>query len=123
MRTSWNVGLATCASEPVPRARPRTNVVLPAPRGPVRSNRSPGWSSRPSFSPSASVSAALVVVRSRKVVIAMQVDVQRQALAVGDDNAALGGQHADRLDAGHSNERFRSSADKLHLFPAGQRIL
>src|SRR5258706_14450086 len=78
MRTSWNVGLATDAAEPVPRATPRTKVVFPAPSSPLRRTRSPLRRRRPSSSPAASVSSAAEV--SRKVVVAEVMELQRGAV-------------------------------------------
>src|SRR5260370_15464272 len=78
MRTSWNVGLATGAAEPVPRATPRTKVVFPAPSSPLSRTRSPLRRPRPSSSPAASVSSAAEV--SRKVVVAEVAHLQRGAV-------------------------------------------
>src|SRR6266581_8709575 len=98
MRTSWNVGLWTCASEPVPRAMPRTNVVLPEPSGPASSTRSPAFNRDPVSSPSASVSAAEAVVTSRKVVVATP-----RNLGAFENHRALPREHADggEPDAAH----------------------
>src|SRR5438046_9495756 len=70
MRTSWKVGLATDAFDPVPRATPRTKVVLPAPSSPLRRTTSPPRNCSPSTMPERSVSAGELVICSSKVVVA-----------------------------------------------------
>src|SRR5207247_1539119 len=118
MRTSWNVGLWTCASEPVPRAMPRTNVVLPEPSGPASSTRSPAFRRDPVCSPSASVSAAEAVVTSRKVVVATC-----RYLGALEIHLALPREHADHGEAGLPDQVFGTDAHELHLLPARQRVL
>src|SRR5207247_8846245 len=118
MRTSWNVGLWTCASEPVPRAMPRTNVVLPEPSGPASSARSPAFRRDPVCSPSASVSAAEAVVTSRKVVVATCC-----YLGALEIHLALPREHADHGEAGLPDQVFGTDAHELHLLPARQRVL
>src|SRR5438874_13556451 len=118
MRTSWNVGLWTCASEPVPRAMPRTNVVLPEPSGPASSTRSPAFRRDPVCSPSASVSAAEAVVTSRKVVVA-----PRCYLRADDIHRAIPREYADGREPRAANDVLTPHAHELHLFPAGQRFL
>src|SRR4029077_15007500 len=57
------VGLDTSsAAAPRPRAMPRTNAVLPAPRSPYNSTTEPGARPCPNASPARSVSASLAVV-------------------------------------------------------------
>src|SRR5579859_307459 len=118
MRTSWNVGLWTCASEPVPRAIPRTNVVLPEPSGPARRTRSPAFRRDPVCSPSASVSAAEAVVTSRKVVVAAPC-----RLGALDVHRAFAREHAGGREPGTAHQVLRPHAHELHLFPARQRVL
>src|SRR5437762_13444395 len=116
MRTSWNVGLWTCASEPVPRAMPRTNVVLPEPSGPASSTRSPAFRREPVCSPSASVSAAEAVVTSRKVVVATP-----GYLRSHDIHRAIPREDTDDREPRTANDVLTPYAHELHLFPAGQR--
>src|SRR5437773_10671028 len=118
MRTSWNVGLWTCASEPVPRAMPRTNVVLPEPSGPASSTRSPAFRRDPVCSPSASVSAAEAVVTSRKVVVATPC-----YLRAFEIHRPLSREDADRGEPGVANDVLRPHAHELDLLPARQRVL
>src|SRR5260370_31375382 len=118
MRTSVNVGLCTCSSDPVPRATPRTNVVLPEPRGPARSTRSPAFRRDPVSSPSASVSAAESVVTSRKVVVTAPC-----YLGAFEIHHALRREHADRGEPGAANDVLRPHAHEAHLLPARQRVL
>src|SRR5260370_25561539 len=103
MRTSWNVGLATDAAEPVPRATPRTKVVFPAPSSPFSRTRSPLRRRRPRSSPAASVSSVAEV--SRKVVVAEVVDLQRGAVYT---------EHLDRRIGGELTERQASCAAARH---------
>src|SRR5713101_3979479 len=118
MRTSVKVGLCTCSSDPVPRAIPRTNVVLPEPRGPARSTRSPAFRRDPVSSPSASVSAAESVVTSRKVVVAT-----RRNLGAFEIHRALPREHADGGEPGAANDLIRPHAHELYLLPARERVL
>ncbi len=62
--TIVNVGLVTRCVTPSPRARPLVKVVLPAPRSPLSTTRSPTRSSGAIAAPTASVSAAPFVVTS-----------------------------------------------------------
>src|SRR5712664_549275 len=118
MRTSVKVGLCTCSSDPVPRATPRTKVVLPEPRGPARSTRSPAFKRDPVSSPSASVSAAEAVVTSRKVVVAT-----RRNLRAFEKYCALPSEDAKGGEPRAANDVLRPHAYELHLLPAGQRVL
>src|SRR6266567_5012669 len=118
MRTSVNVGLCTCSSDPVPRATPRTKVVLPEPSGPASSTRSPAFKRDPVSSPSASVSAAEAVVTSRKVVVATCCN-----LGALEIHLALPREHADGREAGLADQVFGADAHQLHLLPARQRVL
>src|SRR5919197_1893990 len=120
MRTSWNDGLMTSAATPMPRARPRTNVVLPAPRPPPSRSRSPAARWAPSRSPAASVSSGDSVTRSRKVVPPPVGDVDAVALAVQHHDRSVAGQLADGVEAGR--ERRGTHADELHLLPARDRL-
>src|SRR2546430_14476901 len=110
MRTSWNVGLWTCASEPVPRAMPRTNVVLPEPSGPASRTRSPAFRRDPVCSPSASVSAAEAVVTSPKVVVAPP-----WYLRALQPHRALSREPPDRGEAGAADAVVPPPAHQLHL--------
>src|SRR6266851_1711810 len=94
MRTSWKVGLATSAFEPVPCAIPRTKVVLPAPSSPVRRTTSRGRSRSPRSMPARSVSAGELVTSSGKVVVAGGLE-----LGADHDDLGLGGRSADHLKA------------------------
>src|SRR6266853_332960 len=118
MRTSVNVGLCTCSSDPVPRATPRTKVVLPEPSGPASSTRSPAFKRDPVSSPSASVSAAEAVVTSRKVVVATP-----RNLGAFENHCALSSEDANGGEPGAANDVLGPDAHELHLFPARQRVL
>src|SRR6266851_818780 len=118
MRTSVKVGLCTCSSDPVPRATPRTNVVLPEPSGPASSTRSPAFKRDPVSSPSSSVSAAEAVVTSRKVVVATPCH-----LGAFEIDRALAREHADVDEPSPANHVLRPHAHELHLLPARQRVL
>src|SRR5712692_6073578 len=117
MRTSVNVGLCTCSSDPVPRATPRTNVVLPDPRGPASSTRSPAFRRDPVSSPSASVSTAEAVVTSRKVIVATPCN-----LGAFEIHGALPREHPDCGEPGTANDVLTPHAHELHLLPARQRV-
>src|SRR5436309_12318149 len=80
--TSAKVGLATwrSAGTSTPRATPCTNVVLPAPSGPTSASTSPTASARPSRSPIACRSAAVVAVRVSASGIAGQTSGDRSDL-------------------------------------------
>src|SRR5689334_9063924 len=120
MRTSWKVGLATCALEPVPWATPRTKVVLPAPSSPVRRTTSPVLSCSPSSMPKRSVSAGELVTcsggapcarpASGKVVVAGGLE-----LGADDDDLRLRGHAADDGESRATHDLFRSGADELRL--------
>src|SRR5437868_2370054 len=118
MRTSWKVGLATGAFEPVPWATPRTNVVLPAPSSPVRSTTSPECNLSPSSIPACSVSAGEPLTRSGKVVVAARLEV-----SPGHGHGARVRQRADRMQAGLLDRDLRPYADQLGLLPTRQRVL
>src|SRR2546430_2367676 len=115
MRTSWKVGLWTCASEPVPRAMPRTKVVLPEPSGPASRIRSPAFRREPVCSPSASVSAAEAVVTSRKVVVATPCYLRSH-----DIHHAIPREHTYGSESRAANDVLTPHAHELHLFPARQ---
>src|SRR5579864_2035615 len=123
MRTSWKVGLATGVADPVPRATPRTNVVLPAPSSPLSRTISPRRSLSPSASPADSVYAGEVVIRSRKVVVAAL--AQRQVGAVGPDHAdrASGGHDPDRVEPRVDEVGLGAYADELGFLSAGKGVL
>src|SRR5260370_19708101 len=121
MRTSWNVGLATGAPEPGPRAAPRTKVVFPAPSSPLSRTRSPLRRRRPSSSPAASVSSAAEV--SRKVVVAEVMELQRGAVYTEHLDRWVVGEIPERLQSGGANSILRPDADQLHLFAACQGLL
>src|SRR5438445_10722789 len=121
MRTSWNVGLATAADEPVPRAIPRTNVVFPAPSSPFKRTRSPLRRRRPSSSPMASVSSGAEV--SRKVVVAGGIELHRRAVGAKHLDGRVVGEIPERPQACAAENIFRADADKLCLLAAGQRLL
>src|SRR5689334_3139837 len=118
MRTSWKVGLATSAFEPVPWAMPRTYVVLPEPSSPVRRTTSPGRSRSPSSMPARSVSAGELVTSSSKVVVAGGLE-----LGADHDDLVFGGHAADDMKAGVANRVLRPDADELRLLPAAQRLV
>src|SRR5665213_1792789 len=122
-RTSWNVGLATCADDPAPRATPRTKVVFPAPRSPSRSIRSPCRRLRPSCSPAASVSAEEVVTASSKVVEAPDVQLKRHVVSADHVDRRGLGQHAERAQPGAPNCFLRPDANQLRLLAAGEGVL
>src|ERR1700674_3566248 len=117
-RTSWNVGLATSAGDPAPRATPRTNVVLPAPRSPSSRSRSPCRSWRPKLSPAASVSAAELVTTSSKVVVAAQVKPERRAVGADHPDRGVLREDAQREQAGAPNHVFGTDANQLGLLAA-----
>src|SRR6266702_7655783 len=121
MRTSWNVGLATGASEPVPRATPRTNVVFPAPSSPLSRTRSPLRRRRPSSSPAASVSSAADV--SRKVVVAEVMELQRRAVCTEHLDRGVVGEIPEWPQAGGADGVLRPDANQLGLLAAGQGLL
>src|SRR3982074_1132869 len=123
MRTSWNVGLATGADEPMPRATPRTNVVFPAPSSPVSRTRSPGRRRLPKRSPKASVSAGDFVTWSRKVVIAAEPHFHRLATGVHDHDRGILGEEAERSQSGAVDQLFGTDTHELGFFAAGQRVL
>src|SRR5689334_12874401 len=108
MRTRVKVGLCTCSSEPVPRAIPRTNVVLPEPSGPASSTRSPAFRREPVSSPSGSVSAAEAVVTSRKVVVAAP-----RNLAAVDIDAGFPREHAHGGEPCAANDVLEPHAHEL----------
>src|SRR5260370_27177944 len=116
MRTSWNVGLATDAAEPVPRATPRTKVVFPAPSSPLSRTRSPLRRRRPSSSPAASVSSAAEV--SRKVVVAEVLDLQRAAVYTEHLDRRVVGEIPEWPQSGAADGLLRPHANKLALPPA-----
>src|SRR6266568_8821341 len=117
MRTSWNVGLATCAIDPAPWATPRTNVVLPAPSSPVSSTTSPCRSLSPSSIPARSVSAGELVTSSGKVVVAAALKVRAD-----HPHVLLRGQLADDLEPCLGDGAIRAHADKLFLLPSRHRL-
>src|SRR5260370_10988304 len=121
MRTSWNVGLATGAAEPVPRATPRTKVVFPAPSSPLSRTRSPLRRRRPSSSPAASVSSAAEV--SRKVVVAEVMELQRGAVDAEHLDRWVVSEIPERLQSGCADSILRPDANQLGLFAAGQSLL
>src|SRR5690348_12414052 len=114
MRTSWKVGLITWARLPRPRASPRTKVVLPAPRGPCSSTRSPLRRRPASRSPAASVSSGEWLTSSAEVLVAAL------ALLAVDQDAAVVGEGADH---GQRPRAARPGADQLDLLAAVQRLL
>src|SRR6266852_8922609 len=120
MRTSWKVGLATAAAEPVPLAIPRTKVVLPAPRSPFNKTRSPFCRRRPSSSPAASVSSGAEV--SREVVVATGPQLHRFAPGADDLHLAVRREHSDGTESGASNRDFGAYTHELGLFPTSQRV-
>src|SRR6266478_876915 len=121
MRTSWNVGLATDAAEPVPRATPRTKVVFPAPSSPLSRTRSPLRRRRPSSSPAASVSSAAEV--SRKVVVAEVLDLQRGAVYTEHLDRRVVGEIPEWPQSGAADGILRPDADQLRLLAACQSLL
>src|ERR1700674_3998903 len=123
MRTTWNVGLATCAGEPAPLTTPRTKVVLPAPRSPFRSSRSPCRSPRPKVSPAASVSAAELVNTSSKVVVAAEMQLERRSAGAHNLDRGVVGQHAKRAQPRAANHVLRPDANQLGLLPTRERVL
>src|SRR5216684_7612814 len=98
MRTSWKVGLATGAGDPMPLAIPRTNVVLPAPSSPLRRTRSPGRRRRPRSSPAASVSSGDEV--SSEVVVATDLQVEVTTVRADDTDLWINCHHPDRPQPG-----------------------
>src|SRR5258708_6380405 len=118
MGASVNGGLCTCSSDPVPRATPRTNVVLPEPRGPASSTRSPAFKRDPVSSPSASVSAAEAVVTSRKVVVATP-----RNLGAFENHCALPSEDANGGEPCAANDVLTPDPYELHLPPPRQRVL
>src|SRR6266849_3043041 len=121
MRTSWNVGLATAADEPAPRAIPRTNVVFPAPISPLRRTRSPLRRRRPSSSPAASVSSGAEV--SRKVVVTGDIELHRRAVGAQHLDGRVVGEIPERPQTCPAENIFRADADQLCLLAARQRLL
>src|SRR5260370_22662843 len=121
MRTSWNVGLATDAAEPVPRATPRTNVVFPTPSSPLSRTRSPLRRRRPSSSPAASVSSAAEV--SRKVVVAEVMELQRGAVYTEHLDRRVVGEIPERPQSGAAHGILRPDANQLGLLAACQGLL
>src|SRR5438445_13832312 len=123
MRTSWNVGLATGALDPVPSATPRTKVVFPAPSSPLSRTTSPDRSLFPQIRPRSSVWAAELVVTSGKVVVTGAGERDRRAARIDDLDRRIFGQHPDRLQARLPEKLGRSGAHELGLLAAGQCIL
>src|SRR6202521_5780044 len=119
-RTSWQVGLATGAAAPAPRATPRTKVVLPAPSSPVSRTTSPVRSRLPRCSPIVSVSAAELVTTSGKVVVAGLLELHRHAAVAEHLDGFVVGQEAERPQAGAADHVFGPDADQLRLLAAGQ---
>src|SRR5260370_38391499 len=120
MRTSWNVGLATDVSEPVPRATPRTNVVFPTPSSPLSRTRSPLRRRRPSSSPAASVSSAAEV--SRKVVVAELMELQRGAVYTEHLDRRVVGEIPERPQSGATDGILGPDANQLGLLAACQGV-
>src|SRR5437899_12600914 len=120
MRTSWKVGLATGAADPVPRAIPRTNVVLPAPSSPFRRTRSPRRRRRPSSSPAPSVWAGDEV--SREVVVANEPHLHRFLVWADHSNLGVACERADGSHARLLDHGFGASAHKLGLLTARERV-
>src|ERR1051325_4230196 len=108
MRTSWKVGLATSAREPVPWATPRTKVVLPAPSSPTSNTTSPVPNLSPSSIPACSVSAGEFVTSSGKVVVAGRLELRSDDQHLGLDRAA-----ADHMQAGLADGVLRADTDEL----------
>src|SRR5260370_6769444 len=121
MRTSWNVGLATDAAEPVPRATPRTKVVFPAPSSPLSRTRSPLRRRRPSSSPAASVSSAAEV--SRKVVVAEVAHLPRGAVYTEHLDRRIVGEIPEWQQSGAADGILRPDANHLGLFAACHALL
>src|SRR2546428_5977803 len=121
MRTSWNVGLATVAAEPVPRATPRTNVVFPAPSSPLSRTRSPLRRRRPSSSPAASVPSAAEV--SRKVVVTEVIELQRGAVYTEHLDGRVVGEIPERPQSGVADGILGPDAHQLGLLAAGESLL
>src|ERR1041384_4648224 len=117
MRTSWKVGLATSAREPVPWATPRTKVVLPAPSSPTSNTTSPVPNLSPRSMPACSVSAGECVTSSGKVVVAGRLELQADDQHLGLDRAS-----PDHLQAGLAHGVLRPNAHELCLFPARERL-
>src|SRR5713226_648483 len=121
MRTSWKVGLATGAADPMPLAIPRTNVVLPAPSSPLMRTRSPWRRRRPSSSPTASVSSGDEV--SSEVVVATHPELEITTVRADHADVWIYCHHADRPHAGVDHPVLRPDAHELGLFPTCQGIL
>src|SRR5713226_2481330 len=98
MRTSWKVGLATGAADPMPLAIPRTNVVLPAPSSPLMRTRSPWRRRRPSSSPTASVSSGDEV--SSEVVVATHPELEITTVRADDTDLWINRHQPDRPQPG-----------------------
>src|SRR5437588_5246111 len=103
----------TCAAVPRPRARPRTKVVLPAPRGPSRRSRSPRRRCRARRSAAASVASGERVMTSAEVLVAALA-----LLTVDQDPAVVG----ERADHGQRPGGARPGAHQLHLLPTRERL-
>src|SRR5260370_30670236 len=121
MRTSWNVGLATGAAEPVPRATPRTKVVFPAPSSPLSRTRSPLRRRRLTPQPAAWVSSAAEV--SRKVVVAEVAHLQRGAVYTEHLDRRIVGEMPEWQQSGAADGILRPDANQLGLFAACQSLL
>src|SRR5712691_1488369 len=102
---------------------PRTKVVLPAPRSPLRRTRSPCVRVAPNFSPAASVSAGEVVTRSSKVIEAAHVHLQRHSIAADDLDDWIIGQRPKWDEPSAPDHLLRPNAYELCLFPTGERLL
>src|SRR5437660_1563672 len=102
----------------MPAARPRTNVVLPAPISPSSSRRSPRRTWRARRAAAASVASGRSVTSSREVVVATLLHLDLLAGSVEHDHAAVARQLADRT---HRFGQRRSAAHQLDLLAAGQR--
>src|SRR5260370_9187850 len=123
MRTSWKVGLATSARDPVPCAIPRAKVAFPAPSSPISNTTSPLRRRSPRSIPARSVSAGEFVIRSAKVVVAGAREPDLGTTRVDRPHGRIRGQLADRLHPGLLEDLLGPDADQLRLLPARQRIL
>src|SRR5215510_12022221 len=125
----------TSPDAPIPRARPLTKVVLPAPSGPLRRTRSPRRTWRANRAAAASVSSGDLVITSREpawrrrgagwwglreVIVATFLHFKLAALSVHQHHSSVRRQLAHPVQP---RRKRRPAADELHLLAVGHRVL
>src|SRR5438132_12124632 len=111
----------TSAASPIPLARPRTNVVFPAPSSPIRSTRSPRASRGARPAAAASVSSGEVVTSSvclGEMVVASVSHLDLLPTPVHHRDSRAPGELAYHQQA--ARKRIRAATDQLYLLTTGQ---